>query len=232
MQLSLRAMQHPSPRTTYKRDQVERAIGIVLYRRNTTGALLPVVKADLKRLIDIDRKPKAVRPDWQHDRHAFFDGPPPGRGRGIAYTAYNAFALLVGWQLLAGGVPQSSAVLLLRHVRTELEAEFHRIMSLDLTPLKNGRDVDTLAWELQDGFLVRDPAHMRFLIAAGGKAAAPDAGAWSEPTREICGSEQVLERLLSFSHFKQAAVVLELVNSAHQLAHWLDHLPVRRRGRP
>jgi hypothetical protein len=108
MQLSLRAMQHPSPRTTYKRDQVERAIGIVLYRRNTTGALLPVVKADLKRLIDIDRKPKAVRPDWQHDRHAFFDGPPPGRGRGIAYTAYHYFGSLAGTDWL---VSDSACVL-------------------------------------------------------------------------------------------------------------------------
>jgi hypothetical protein len=218
----------------FKRDQVELAITKVV-RSGLTRRSAEEIKADLKRLLDVDRNPKTKRHEWAADQYAFFDEPPPGRGGQIAYGAHNAFCLLIGWHLLATGMPQSAVVHLLRLVRNDLESEFRRIMNLDPASVRPEVNFHTRESLLADGALVHEPSGLSFFISAAGvDAAKMSVGAPPMPgqaTGVICASlPMVHERLRYYSHVKVAVVVLELVNAAYQLVYWIERVPTRRRG--
>jgi hypothetical protein len=219
---------------TYKRNQIERAIGRIAGRFEPSGEASLDVRNDVKRLLDIDRNPRAAQLDWSHPHHAFHDGPPPGRGAEIGYTRYNAFALLVGWRLLHGGLPQSTVVRFLREVRQELETQHDDILTLnpaDLRPELTAAERERLAI---DGFLVQEVGHMRFLVLQGaqnGEPIVPPDPHGEGRTGNVCSDARtLLERMRAASHLGDAATVLELVNPARQLALLLERIPVRKRG--
>ena len=215
----------------YKRSQVEQAIVAI---ERVGGLPVTAIRANIKRLLDGDRKPPAKRLDWQQEEFAFYDSKGPGQGAEIAYTPYHAFALLIGVRLLAGGIPQSRILLLLRRLRTELESAFQILTRQDLRLVRpDVRSEASLAHLVEDGFLLQDAPSMTFLIVQAGPAAKPipqpDDGF---AAGNVCSFSELAQRLVFFSHAKQTAVVVELANAVHQLMVTLPRMTVRKRGRP
>jgi hypothetical protein len=219
---------------TYKRNQIERAVGLIAGRREPSGEAALEIRNDLKRLLDIDRNPRAARLDWSHPHHAFYDGPPPGRGAEIGYSRYHAFALLAGWRLLQGGLPQSTVVKFLREVRRELEPAHEAILALDPARLRPELAAAERERRLADGVIVHEAGRMRFLVLEGALKGEPI----HVPTRDdgggtgnVCAdAATLLERMRASSHLGRALTVLEIVNPALQLAVLLERVPVRKRG--
>ena len=93
----------------------------------------------------------------------------PGKGVAIAYSPYDAFALLLGLHLLDSNVPQRAAIRLLRLVRLELEREHERI--LRLSPERLAQSKHRLENRLREGLLVKDLRKMVFLVLPTGAGA-------------------------------------------------------------
>jgi hypothetical protein len=226
-------MQTPSSRT-YKRNQIEQAIAAVAGRRDAAGNAPLELRNDLKRLLDIDRNPRAKQLDWDHPHFAFYDELSPGRGAEIAYSPYHAFALLIGQRLMESGLPQSTAVKFLREVRRELETAFNSIIATDPADLRPELTVLERQRLTADGVLVQEAGQMQFLVVEGALKGTPihmpSSDDWDR-TGNVCSSAKtLLERLVYCSHVRRAATVLELVNAAHQLVYWLERSLVRKRG--
>ena len=112
----------------YKRNQVEASIARVLEPNRL--ALSSGLRTRLKRLLDTDRAlSRVVRSsDPERARYAFYSGKPPGSGAEVLFSAYEAFALLIGLRIMAHGWPQRFAVRVMRRARQELETEHARIL--------------------------------------------------------------------------------------------------------
>jgi hypothetical protein len=221
---------------TYKRDQVERAIAITVGGQDDAlGTPAPYLKADLKRLLDVDRKIGSGSGP-QRAPYAFHDGPPPGKGHEIAFGLTDAFLLLVGVRLLQLGVDQSSAVLILRAGRESLRRELDRILRLGPRELRPGCSATELEAYARHGTLVLALERMCFFVINGGWEAGPlyDRGAAGEETlANICRTPGELHRMITLlSPQGQPVAIIELVNPAHRLRHWLGRVPTVRRGRP
>jgi hypothetical protein len=93
----------------------------------------------LKRLLDTDRtlgrNPRSADPEQAF--YAFYAGDAPGSGVEVWFSAYEAFALLIAFNLLESGFPQQQTVLALRRKRPALEQEHKRILKLDPEILSN-----------------------------------------------------------------------------------------------
>jgi hypothetical protein len=114
----------------YKRNQIEAAISTVYERSAKPSSGL---RTRIKRLLDTDRtlgcSPRANDKEMQH--YAFFRHAAPGSGFEVQFSAYDAFALLLGLQLMMHNWPQRFVVSVLRRAKTQLEKEFERILTLD-----------------------------------------------------------------------------------------------------
>jgi len=122
----------------FKRNQVEEAIAGVF---EASATLSSESRTRLKRLLDTDRRlgrsKRSVDPERAN--FAFYSVDSPGRGVEVWFSNYEAFALLVGLQLMRHGWPQGFAVGVLRRVRPDLERQHARILSLDPADLFNQR---------------------------------------------------------------------------------------------
>lgn len=223
------------PIASFKRDQVERAIG------KTTGRIAKAagdpdakLKADLKRLLDFDRTYKQIEPERR--RYAFLDAPPPGRrGIDILYSREAAFALLIGERLLQGGLTQGRAIHLVRVLRDALDQELRRILATPITTLAPDIIEPEREPRISYGSLVRNSDQMTFLVTPSGHGASvyhrrtPEGGF---EVANLCRGEAALVELMTF--FGRSGTViftLELTNLALQLSYWLDRVPTRKRGR-
>src|ERR1041385_6091469 len=113
----------------YKRNQVEEAIAKV-YPPEARSSF-PLTNG-LKRLLDTDRRLGRKRSsNAEISTYAFFPQEPPGQGFDVEFGEYDAFALLVGVQMLYHGFPQQDVVKTLRRVRASLKKEHSRILSLN-----------------------------------------------------------------------------------------------------
>lgn len=226
-----------SAQVAFKRDQVERAIARTCYAFESNGAPTPRLRADIRRLLEVDRDIGTAQGPDPDVSYAFYSDAPPGKGAEIAWGAYDAFALMIGVRLLRSEFPQRAAVEFLRMARRPLKREFKRILS---TPPEVRRpDLATrgnrLTSDLMSGVLVRDPEQMVFLVLEAAEirpAIAIDDGAEQRLLNLRRSSKELLGSMTEFSHRGAVATVLELVNSAYQLVAWLNHFPAPRRGRP
>ena len=223
--------------STYKRDQVEQAIGIV--SGNIRPRQLPEafnrLKIELKRLLDRDRKQAHETPKGTPVRQAFHSGPPPGRGIDVIYTAYEAFALLIALRLMRGGLPQSTAVRFLRDLREPLAGFHYETLQTSPEQIQSAKSPYEPLILIRDGFLAEEAEKMAYLVAQAGELA--EEFQISSPidtpvSGNICRDLKSLhERLVWGSHLKNALIIVELVNAAHQLAYHLNQIPPRSRGR-
>jgi hypothetical protein len=111
----------------YKRNQLENAIARVF-----DGSAKPslALRTRLKRLLEIDRGLARSRrsADPVRANFAFYSMEGPGRGGEVWFSAYEAFALLIGLRLMEHRWPQRYAVAVLRSVRRKLEEQHARIL--------------------------------------------------------------------------------------------------------
>jgi hypothetical protein len=194
------------------------------------------LKMKVKRLLDLDRKKgiDAAKPWSEFRRFAFLEGGLPGKGLAISYTPYDAFALLLGLHLQGSNVPQMAVIRLLRRIRLELEREHERI--LRLSPERLAHSKYGLERKIKGGHLVVNPRDMIFLILPAGAGAdllyrrsQDDSLKLANIARSPAELVDVVAHLTLTS---PPVLVFELINSAHQLAWWLESAPVIRRGRP
>lgn len=217
---------------TYKRDQVERAIAKVTRRiADNEPTAEKLLKVDLKRLLDFDRSEAPTR---KPGRYAFFDQP-TGQGHDAGYTIHDAFALLVGERLLHGGIPQSRVVRFVRFLRSELDPEIDRILSISLDAFRPEASEKERNAQISHGTLIKDDERMIFLVAPSAQSLELELRLLpldEFSSHYFCrGVAEVARAVAHFGRDKLMVIAIELANMALQLEHWLQRIPVRKRGR-
>lgn len=218
----------------FKRNQVEEALAYAIHFQPPASADL---RMDIRRLLEIDRGmghgPKSKRPE---ERYAFFCLPKPGRGREAWFFGYDVFAIFVAVRLMRSGYPQRRVVRLMRKLRPSLESAHSRILSAapkDLLDNKRAPDLETAT---AYGTLVTKLDRMVCLVLGAGKYSGL---AYKNPEDQdrhlvsnISEGKDALNHLLEL-HLAdhEPAIVVELVNPAHQLAYWLARIEPSKRGR-
>ncbi|MBX9927042.1 MAG: hypothetical protein K2Y05_11840 [Hyphomicrobiaceae bacterium] len=204
----------------YKRDQVERAIAALTGRVSDANHRPDAdLKADLKRLLDVDRAHGSPTPKGPRSRYAFFDAAPPGKGVDLAYRFGAAFALFVGERLMRAGLTQNRAVMRIRLARPALDRKAREILSA----FPN----ETFHRPSRRGPLRYKPRleEMKFWVTHGDPGA--DLG---EPER-FCSAKDLPSALAKATAHCEPAMTIELVEAVLGLQHWLQQIPARKRGR-
>lgn len=142
----------------FKRNQVDAAIGAVV-ERGSRKAPSEELRTSIKRLLNTDRSYDGDEPSGSG--YAFYGDEPPGRGADVWYSPYEAFALLMGLQLMQHGWSQTFAVAVLRDVRSELEEAYKKIVQLDPERLFDQKAIAERARAGDPAFETVDP---RFLV--------------------------------------------------------------------
>jgi len=119
---------------TYRRGQIDWALWRQFTAERVTGPKETprVFSTRIKRLLDIDRTMVPVDP--AASRYAFLEGEPPGKGTEVAFTAFDAFCLAVGLDMLDAGFKQSEVVFVLKHIRPELVQHHARMLARPCRP--------------------------------------------------------------------------------------------------
>jgi hypothetical protein len=209
----------------FKRNQVEEAVARVV----TPAATRPSSELCiwLKRLLDTDRALGRNKRSADPGRanFAFYSSDMPGRGVEIAFSEYEAFALLTGVQLMRHGWPQGFVVSVLRRVRPALETEHARILRQDPAELFNQQLIRERA---RPGDLAVDNTDPVFLAIVSRDPERPSA---PNPVA-VCRGQR---RLMEFLHSRQGVgwglTVYEVVNPVHALSAALAATKPRKRGR-
>jgi hypothetical protein len=212
--------------TAYKRNQVEEAISRTIGERSEKPS--SDLRIRLKRLLEADRglgrDPRSSDPEAES--FAFYSEDAPGRGVEVRFSEYEAFALLIGLQLLQHGWPQGFVVRVMRLVRSQLEAQHMRILLQDPKELFDEKFIRQKA---RPGDLYFDNTDPVLLTIVSGRQDPKDGG--EEPPRcSVCRSMQEVSRFVK----EQAArswTLFEVVSPAHALAIRLSRAEPRSRGR-
>jgi hypothetical protein len=210
----------------YKRNQVEEAIARVLERGATEPSM--ELRTRLKRLLETDRalgrSPRASDPE--RTRYAFFSAEAPGRGAEVWFSEYEAFALLLGLDLMRHGWTQGFSVSVLRRVRADLERHHGRI-------LRQGReelfDQAKIKEGIREGSMVLNNTDPVFLVMVS----KPVAGDTQPMACGICRGQDEAMKLVSDATKGVGGTVtmLEFVNSVHALGGALARTKPQPRGR-
>jgi hypothetical protein len=209
-----------------KRNQIEEAISRVLEPQAPKPST--VIRTRVKRLLDIDRELGRGGNDKERESYAFYRVEPPGSGVEVWFSAYEAFALLVGLLLMGHGWPQSFAVDVLRHVRREMEREHKRVLQLDRKWLF---DAEAIRKEARAGDMAvsnRDPV---FLIVVPHSSGVVE----QQQAPEACAVRRGVSE--AFKFVREAArrgtpfTLFELTTLAHQFSDALAKTTPRQRGR-
>jgi hypothetical protein len=213
----------------FKRNQIEAAISNLIERGSNRPSL--ELRTRIKRLLDTDRllgcAPNSN--DREAQNYAFFRESPPGTGFEVWFSAYEAFALLQGLQLMWHNWPQRFAVSVLRDVRPELEKEHGRISKRDPAILF---DRNVLKHKLVPGSPVFETTEPAFLsIVSHHKMSAEQ-----ENAPYACAVHSSRERAVDWISETTKGVgggstMFELTVLAHQLAQELERTKPQRRGR-
>jgi hypothetical protein len=221
-----------------KWNQVKTAIEIVLCGGRTRGRRAPpALRVRMKRLIETDRELPTVSSGRDGSGYAFFDEPPPGRGREVTYSEFGGFALLLAVRLMDAGLPQSEAVLFIRRIRAELEQAHGRILRQSPGELIDHRAPGGVDEEVKMGRLVEKFDNMRFLVTPGGEQGGQvsirqESGGRLRIANVARGAAEVTELLAHQARWSGLPIIcIELVNPAHQLAYWLARIEPVKRGR-
>jgi hypothetical protein len=133
---------------------------------------------------------------------------------------------------LEANVPQLAVIRLLRSIRPNLQHEHKRIL-FHLPRALASRNIN-LENKIKAGQMVKDPAKMVFVVISSGAGAdiLSFAGQDDSPANIVRSPEQLVRMVAHLTRVSPPVLVFELVNSALQLAYWLNRAPSIRRGRP
>jgi hypothetical protein len=214
----------------YKRNQVELAISDLLEpeaRRPSSG-----LKTRIKRLLETDRtlgrNPRSHDPERAN--FAFFRDEAPGSGFEVWFSAYEAFALALGLDLMLHSWPQRFVVFLLRRVRSDLEKEHERILKSDPEELFDPKAIERAR---RPGSLAYDTVHPAFLaiVSRHGLSASQEDRPYACSVQEslTAAAEWVSKTTKGVGG---GSTWFELTVLAHRLAKALEVTEPQSRGRP
>lgn len=192
----------------YKRNQVEEAISRVFKRTPSTE-----LKTRLKRLLETDRKLE------EGANYAFFSTEAQGTGTEVWFSEYEAFALLMALRLLEHGLPQSTAVSIMRGGRARLEPKHTEIMKWNSSEL-----FEETTREGKPGILTKKPVFMVI-----GSRQEDRRQRKSENARQVEVLNDPFPLLRNRAGL--SATLLELVKDAHDLRRMLQKTTPSKRGR-
>src|SRR5258705_6763779 len=113
----------------YKRNQIEEAISRLFGEKSAKPS--SGLQTRIKRLLDLDRSlplnTRSVRNELAN--YAFYSSDSPGKGTEVFFSNYEAFALMLGLQMLNHNWPQKFVVDTLRRLRHELQKQHKKILS-------------------------------------------------------------------------------------------------------
>jgi hypothetical protein len=212
-----------------KLNQVQAAIFRTLGARDARANEL---KFRLKRLLAADRGlgGRSNSQDEKNRRYAFYSREPRGTGVDNMYSDYEAFALLAAIMLLEHGLPQASAVRVMREVRRELEAAHAQCLKKDPKALFDQR---AIAARALPGVIATDntaPIFLAFVRLTDSSVDHENAG----KAVAVCHGDEEL-----FAFIRQhcipgtgtGATFFEFVRLMHRLAAELSQTRAVKRGR-
>jgi hypothetical protein len=210
---------------SFKRNQILEAASLTL---GEGPAPSEVVKTAVKRLLDTDRhlKRNTRSNDPEQANYAFYSATEPGRGFEVLFSGYEAFALLLGIDLLRHRWTQGSAVKTLRGARPHLEPKHAEILSWNPAELFDGQKI---MGEARPGeFAVASTRPVSLVISSRlGRPVDHE----SDETREVA----VLEDSELMPYLRREAgissTIIELTRLAHHLNEALAHTTPSKRGR-
>jgi hypothetical protein len=211
----------------FKRNQIEEAIFALLERR--LGEPTAEFRTRVKRLLDTDRALGRSRRsnDPERSTYAFYSDEAPGSGVEIWFSVYEAFALLLGLQLMAHGWSQSFVVSVMRCVRSGLERSHADLMKQEwrsLTIDEQKRRARPGDWALN----VENPV---FLVLVPGLAGAAGTERMLQDWK-VCHTVQDTAKFgRDASERRGGWVVFEIFDVSHALLGRLRSIEPRRRGR-
>jgi hypothetical protein len=210
--------------SSFKRGQIEDAIARLSGDRAEEPSSELLTR--IKRLLDTDRAlevlPRSQRPELAN--YAFFSGRSPGKGTEVQFSGYEAFALLIGLQMLDHNWPQKFVVETLRQLRPELERKHREILRLDPAQVLD-QDESRLAARPGDLPLAAGPSRAFLLIWSDQRTAENPASAVEIFDDYRAALKRTLEKA------GRSSTWIELTRPAHSLSEQLSRTAPRKRGR-
>jgi hypothetical protein len=190
------------------------------------------LRTRIKRLLETDRalglNPRSSDPEKAN--FAFFRDTAPGSGFEVWFSAYEAFALLLGLQLMAHNWPQRFVISVLRRVRPEMEKEHDRILKLDQKELFDPKAIERAR---RPGSHAFDTLHPAFLVIVSHHGLSADQEdrpyACSVKPDLGCATQWILKTTKGVGG---GSTMFELTTMAHPLARALENARPQNRGRP
>ena len=194
-----------------------------------------VFRNRIKRLLEIDRDGASEASRKGKRQLAFSEDRPEGTGFDVAFTAYDAFILALGFDLCRMGFIQSEAVMLMNILRPTLGKIFGR--SFQNTPDRERRSArakrhpmkpeqDRRVFLLLERFEASEEYPALHQSGRGG-----DKPIYREP--KICqGLGELAHELDRMDQVFRRALVLDLAHTAVGVSKFLAEAPEIKRGRP
>lgn len=231
---------------TYKRGQVEWALWRAFRPLGSRDdGPVPLFKTRIKRLLDLDREYSTPDLDVAGGSDFAFVAPVEG-GSGVeaAYAPVDAFCLGIGLELLDTGFKQGEIVVLMRHLRADLEHWFPTLLSrpslLDRQNhlARNHPNLPVIerprGAPLADArvFMVLNRIELTEVLSVSPAMPKPNQAVFREPvfSEGMSGLAQDLARLMPLH--QRTAIVLEVTLLAQAVTAFLDAAPLTVRGRP
>jgi hypothetical protein len=207
----------------YKRNQVEEAISHLFGEQAAKSS--SGLRTRIKRLLDTDRSlPRNIRRSNrpEHANYAFYSTDSPGKGGEVSFSSYEAFAIMIGLQMLNHNWPQKFVVETLRRLRRELEEQHKEILRLD--PAERF-DEERIRLDAQPGTLVVNTASPIFLLIWSDQRSAN----YPAPSAGIYNNHDAFA--VTIAKAGRSSTWLELTRLAHALSAQLSASLPRKRGR-
>jgi hypothetical protein len=215
--------------STFKRNQVEEAISKILEPRSPKPS--SGLRTRLKRLFDTDRalEPREDPRAAKGAQFAFFSGEPPGTGKEVWHSEYEAFALAVALLLLQHGWPQVFVVMVMRRVRSKLEREHTRTLAQDRAWLFDQEAIRKKAQAGDMAFNNQDPVLLMLASKPSGLVGKED----GPDVCDIVRGEMEGSKVMAQHRAKSPCVwtSFEVVGIAHSLSDALARTRPHKRGR-
>jgi hypothetical protein len=212
----------------YKRNQVEEAVARLL--EPTSRKPSSEITSRLKRLLETDRGfgRSARSSDPRKAHFAFYSAEAPGTGVEIWFSAYEAFALLMGLQLMRHGWAQGFTVSVMRQVRPVLQREHARVLKLDPTQIFDEATIRRRAKEGDFAFDTTAPLLLTMVSE-------PRLGSGEHSHAVACEVFDDPAKAMQFAHARSNGrggwTMFELTKMSHAFAKELQATEPRRRGR-
>jgi len=214
----------------YKRNQIEHAISNLLEPEASEPS--SGLRTRIKRLLETDRAlgRGSRSSDGETANFAFFRDKAPGSGFEVWFSEYEAFALILGLQLMQHSWTQCFAVSVLRRVRPSLEKEHKRILTLDSRKLFDAKAIEAAR---RPGSLAYPTTEPSFLVIVSHYKLSAD----QEDRPYACSVQQNLRTATLWVQKTTKGVgggstMFELTILAHRLARALQQTTPQSRGRP